>query len=179
VILEQAPEVAMQQLRSACLCVSAALTLVGLALITSRFVPGLDTLLPAPDGFLREQQRHVQLWDDMAGIDRVLADKHDLTGEVIAGRVGLVEAARRFRDLDTAAPQFNHEAFCRTWPGRTDEERYCREVLGFVRTSLNDEPDRRQVVLGRLETEMGDYLRRTAPTYMAGATGHGPRPVRD
>jgi hypothetical protein len=169
----------MRQLRSGCLCLSAAVALVGLAVFAARFVPGLDALLPAPDGYLREQQRNVQLRDDMADIDRVVADKHALTAEVIASRLSLVEAARRFRDLDAAAPQFNREAFCRTWPGRTDEERYCREVMGFVRTTLTDEPGRRQLVMGRLETELGDYLRRTEPAYMAGATGHGARPAQD
>jgi hypothetical protein len=169
----------MRQLRSGCLCVSAALALVGLGLIASRFVPGLDALLPAPDGYLREQQRHVQLREDLAALDQVVADKSEVTAQVIAGRLGLVEAARRFRDLDAAAPEFSREAFCRTWPGRTDEERYCREVLGFVRTSLDDEPGRRRVVLGRLEAEMGDYVRRTEPTYMVGATGRGARPIHD
>jgi hypothetical protein len=169
----------MRQLRSGCLCLSAALALVGLAVFASRFVPGLDGLLPGPDGYVREQQHNLQLREDMAGLNRVIADKHDITAEVIAGRVGLVEAARRFRDLDAAAPQFNREAFCRTWPGRTDEERYCREVIGFVRSTLTDEPDHRHLVMGRLETEFGDYLRRDQTAYAPVATARGSRATHD
>jgi hypothetical protein len=169
----------MRQLRSGCLCLSAALALLGLAVFAARLVPGLDALLPAPDAYLREQQRNLQLRDDMAALNRVNADKHELTEEVIAGRVGLLEAARRFSDLDAAAPQFNRAAFRRTWPGHTDEERYCREVMGFVRTTLSDQPDRRHLVLGQLEAELGDYLRRDRTAYAPVATGRGVRAAQD
>jgi hypothetical protein len=159
--------------------VTAALALVGLAVFASRFVPGLDDLLPTPDGFLREQQRNLQLREGMAAVNRVSADKHELTAEVIAGRLGLVEAAQRFREIDAAAPTFNHEALVLTWPGRTDEERYCREVMGFVRATLSEEPDRRQLVMGQLETELNHYLRRSKTAYAPIATGRAFRGTPD
>jgi hypothetical protein len=78
---------------------------------------------------------------------------------VVAGRLGLVEAAGRFRDL-TPDPPFNQEVFRRAYPGGSDEERYCRQVIAFVRVALREQPGADPSVVGRLEAELQDRLER-------------------
>jgi hypothetical protein len=61
-------------------------------------------------------------------IDR-LYRKRAVVQELVAGRLGLPEAATRFRALDRASPSFHWGRFRDAYPGGGDEERHCREVI--------------------------------------------------
>src|SRR5690242_12435811 len=64
-----------------------------------------------------------------------IAAKQALVDGVIAGRVGLMEAAARFRALNAGEPAYG--GVIRTsYPGASDEESYCRNVIGFVAAQL-------------------------------------------
>jgi hypothetical protein len=90
------------------------------------------------------------------------ADAKDrLTGEVIAGRLSLPEAAARFRALEAGRPN----RYCRTrtdlFPGGSEGERYCRAVITRVVNRLHaEDPAREQEVSARVEAELRDLLAR-------------------
>jgi hypothetical protein len=79
--------------------------------------------------------------------------------EVVAGRRTLLEAALLFRQADRASPSFCPHAFELAYCGDTDEERYCRAVIDFIRWQRKDDPARAAIV-HRLEGELQDLLRR-------------------
>ena len=98
--------------------------------------------------------------DTFARVAERCTQKRRLAEEVIDGRLGLLEAARRYRDLDEQPPPFYWEAFRRTYPGASDDERHCRNVIGYVGTALQDRPDADPALVARLEAELEDLLRR-------------------
>ena len=91
---------------------------------------------------------------------RRATDKRRLAAEAIEGRLSLVDAAARFRDLNAAAPAFNRQAFCTAYPGGSDDERDCRAVLNFVRVELQGRRDADPALAERLEAELHDLLGR-------------------
>ena len=62
-----------------------------------------------------------------------MARKHQVAGDVIAGRLSLLEAAAAFRDLDAEGPPNIpipiRQAFS---AAASDDEAYCRSVLEYV-----------------------------------------------
>jgi hypothetical protein len=63
---------------------------------------------------------------------RCLEGKYAVAQQVLAGRLKLLEAAARFRDLQNAVPQYDWAMFRERYPGQSDEERHCQAVIGFV-----------------------------------------------
>jgi hypothetical protein len=113
--------------------------------------PAFDGADPdADDRELKELNRALQ---------QRIAEKDRLAALVGEGRLALPDAAARFRDLDRQPPPFRWDQFCRSCPGRSDEERHCREVINYVRT-LRDPPGRGDAVAARLEAELRDLLDR-------------------
>jgi hypothetical protein len=85
--------------------------------------------------------------------------KIQVVEEVIAGRLSLVEAAARFRDLWREEPPVSVEGFRRYYAGASDEERYCRAVIGCSGTMTTGQPEKDQEVTRRLEAELAELLR--------------------
>jgi hypothetical protein len=170
----------MRQLRGGFLCLGTAVALVAgiLVLLSGWLTPGPDSLL-SPENLLREQQRDRQLSDDIDALNRILEAKQALARDVADGRLRLAEAARRFHDLDAGAPHFNTEAFRRAYPGSSDEERYCREVIGYAAAAVDDEPSRAAAVRLRLEAELDDHLQLARPTPVGTARTSAFRPLND
>ena len=111
-----------------------------------------DPDLPAPDS-----EAAVGICRDI--LRRVL-EKDRLAGEVIEGRLSLVGAAARYRDLDEQPPPFSWSNFRSAYPGDSDDERHCRAVIVFVRAELGSRPGADPAVVGRLEAELHDLLNR-------------------
>jgi hypothetical protein len=101
---------------------------------------------------------------DVKRIRQRLLHKKELAREVIAGRLTLLQAAARFRDLDRQPPRFYWSAFQVGYPGATDEERHCREVIRYVRMGLLDQPAKRTDLADHLETELQDLLKQRKPS---------------
>src|SRR5262249_39287585 len=93
-------------------------------------------------------------------VTRRVSEKDRLAGEVIGGRVSLVEGAARYRDLDEHPPAFCWREFREVYPGASDDERHCRAVIAHVRAELPNRPGADPALVGRLETELHDLLRR-------------------
>jgi hypothetical protein len=94
-----------------------------------------------------------------ATILRIFA-KRQLARETAAGRRSLVEAAALFRELNRLPPALQ-PAEGPFLTGRTEEERLCRQVIGYV---ANLEHDRSEAAadaaVARLEAELQEELER-------------------
>jgi hypothetical protein len=102
--------------------------------------------------------------DDLEGrldeVTRRIDAKTRVTEEVVAGRLGLLEAAARFRDLTGgSAEALRH--LRGAYDGADDDERFCRAVIAWARTSVPDRtPGEPGPTAPRLEAELRDRLRR-------------------
>ena len=105
-------------------------------------------------------QRGQELDDRIRRALRRFAARRRLAGEVIDGRLTLPEAAAGFRDVSEADPAFDWERFRLVHPGASDDERLCRQVIGYVWVQVQNRPDADPALPGRLEAELEDLLRR-------------------
>jgi hypothetical protein len=112
---------------------------------------GLFDLLGANE---RERLRH----DELVARDRHLLDnvegKKQVTDDVVNQALTLREAAARFQALNAACPEYDWEGFRRAFPGKTDEERHCRQVLAAVQMKIEADQAQGSLLLKRLEEEM-------------------------
>jgi hypothetical protein len=84
--------------------------------------------------------------------------KRSVTDELIARRLTLFEAAAVFHAVDRVRyPQGRPVPIY--FPGKTEEERLCRQVIASVDERLHNRPDR-EAVVARLEQELQEHLRR-------------------
>jgi hypothetical protein len=112
-----------------------------------------------------------------------LVGKTVVADDLRAGRLGLLEAAARFRDLNDADPSFEEGLFRKYAPGATDEERLCRSVIGFVANPPRGSPDPEELVR-RLEAEVEARLadgtlrlREPRPPFTGWASAPPPSPA--
>jgi hypothetical protein len=107
--------------------------------------------------------------------------REEVLGAVIEGRCSLPEAAAHFGELNRSMSGFHWENFRRFYPGASDGERYCRQVIRHVACRLEGRPDQGEAVVRRLEAELEECLRRgpvRLPAEEEGATpGRGPTPA--
>jgi hypothetical protein len=87
-------------------------------------------------------------------------EKHRLAVALVEGRLTLLGAAARFRDLNRENPGLNWERFRRAYPGDSDDERCCRQVIAYIREEMHDHPGADPALPGRLEAEFRDLLSR-------------------
>jgi hypothetical protein len=85
-----------------------------------------------------------------------IAAKEEIVDDLIGGRISLLDAAAQFRALN--AGRRDYLAVIRTtYPGRTDDERMCRNVISFVESAVTSDEDGRYVVY-RLNEELNRLL---------------------
>jgi hypothetical protein len=125
----------------------------------------LLTLLLRPDGRAGPQPGRgaqagpVDLSDrERAAHFRRSEARRRVAQDLAAGRLTLLEAAEHFRDLNGSYPGFNWYQFRRHFPGSSDDERHCRQVIQFV--ALETETGPAAVARQRLEAELEGHLRR-------------------
>jgi hypothetical protein len=94
---------------------------------------------------------------DALVVERVLA-KDQVVREVLADRMTLLQAAAWFRRLNTATPEIPGPD-PRNYPGRTEGERYCRQVLLWARMETEElTPSHAEEIRCRLEAELAAHL---------------------
>jgi len=147
--------------RSACASLTAAfpVALVAWSVIRAPRL-GLDEsrLAELSPGARAARQRREELdRRDRATVSRLWAKK-ELGAGLAEGRLALLEAAARVRELDRQSPDFHWERFRAFYPGASDEERHCREAIGWARTALHAEPSRCREVTERLGGELRRHL---------------------
>ncbi|HEV3236813.1 MAG TPA: hypothetical protein VGZ25_07475 [Gemmataceae bacterium] len=89
---------------------------------------------------------------DRAFIENIEGKKQVIKA-VIDERLTLREAAAQFQTLNLLCPEYDWEGFRRAFPGRTDEERHCRQVLACLRLEVTSNSGRVYALVARLETE--------------------------
>jgi hypothetical protein len=107
-----------------------------------------------------QEERQVKLDLDRQVFQGTPARRAKVLDDMVEGQCSLLEAAACFRDLNQSTPHFPWEHFRRTFPGATDEERHCRQVIELLRWRLEVCPDDRTPAIRRLETELEEHLRR-------------------
>jgi hypothetical protein len=92
--------------------------------------------------------------------DRRIAAKEEAVQELIAGRRKLEEVAAFFAQVDGNDPDLLRWLRYH-YPGKSDQERRWRQVVGCARAVLQHEgdPDKERSVLARLEAEWQRLLR--------------------
>jgi hypothetical protein len=88
---------------------------------------------------------------------RILAKRH-IAHQTAAGAQSLVQAAALYRVLNLHPPA-PVPATCPTLPERSEEERLCRQVIGYVSSYEGELPDA-AAAAARLELELQEELRR-------------------
>jgi hypothetical protein len=106
----------MRPLLRICIC--------GLALCAALLT--LATSLPT-DGHLP-----VETDSRLLLIRRLTSERHEVIDDLAAGRLSFLEAARRFRDLNDGDPVDDLAGMRCTFPGISDDELYCRQVIHYV-----------------------------------------------
>jgi hypothetical protein len=111
---------------------------------------GLDlwNVPTAVDTLEQRAQLDERLDGEVQAALRRTAAKAEVAGEAVDGRFALFEAAARFRDLDTDATQEYRRAWLHLTEGSTDEERYCRQVLGYAALAVRGRADAADVLAG-------------------------------
>jgi hypothetical protein len=90
---------------------------------------------------------------------RILEAKFEIVEELRDGRLNLTEAAARFRDLKNPEIDPHGTLFRLLYKGQSNDERWCRQVIGFVRGGSSNEPSLSPVA-DRLEAELAQDLAR-------------------
>jgi hypothetical protein len=90
--------------------------------------------------------------------------KERVKADLLAHRITLLEAAARFRDLHLTGPLFDwgtwRIALHRRFPNASDDERMCRYVIDGMEMMLTEGSEEARLVIGRLEAELHEHLRR-------------------
>jgi hypothetical protein len=81
----------------------------------------------------------------------------EVADEVRAGRLTLLEAAARARDIQSASPFFPWERFRETHPAGSDDERFCQMVIDLV-TLPSGPRGGSDPVVDRLRAELDEHL---------------------
>ena len=82
---------------------------------------------------------------------RRIAIKDEIVRDLIDGDIDLLRAAAQFRNLNAAYPEYL-EVLHLQYPGRTDGECTCRNVIAYTAVVVAERPDRAEI-LKRLEAE--------------------------
>jgi hypothetical protein len=79
---------------------------------------------------------------------------------VVEGRITLLEAAERFRELNESSCDFSQQMFRKIYAGASDDERYARYVIAVAESECAGDRQRARAVVTRLEAELSESLRR-------------------
>ena len=86
--------------------------------------------------------------------------KQKVVHELLAGRIAFLQAARQFKDLNET-PITCQDDYRSGYPGGSDGEKVCRQVLWWIEADLQDLPQSQAQALRRkLEEELAENLRR-------------------
>jgi hypothetical protein len=117
--------------------------------------------VPHVMGEMAQEQLHSLQLDGRreAGLAR-LTTKRQIGADLATGKLSLLEAAARLRDMNRSGPPSILRARQRHFPGLSEEELSCREAIGWVENWLAEDPSRDRSLIGRLEAELSEHLRR-------------------
>jgi hypothetical protein len=107
---------------------------------------------------LEDERRRGETLDQQSQIVwHNLETKFRVLGNLQAGRLTLYEAAARFRSLNHPGIDDYPALFRLIYQGQSDDERWCRQVLNFVRSDWLDHSDLTSLA-DQLEAELTQEL---------------------
>ncbi len=115
------------------------------------------------EGANQEKERRANLERRGTIVFRRLAAKRQITGEVLAGKVTLFQAAALFEYLNDT-PDDCRDPFRELIPGNSDGEKLCRQVIGWVEQgprARTYKPGAEQRVQ-QLEADLAEHLAQNA-----------------
>jgi hypothetical protein len=143
------------------LFLSVGITVLVGALALLAWVWWKDDICPGRRGPHSEEVRLTHLEQTRRALFRRLKRKHRVTHAVLARQVTLLEAAAYFRALNYQPPDHNWDQFRTRWPGDSDDERHCHEVIHWVYLAMTDtDPCLAEAVRANLDGELSAHLRR-------------------
>jgi hypothetical protein len=135
-----------------------ALALIAAALDLIPRLTGLEGGITGLPGLLalrkQEGTRGRDLDEGQAAARDRHAERDRVIEDVIAGQRTLQSGADALRALYARAPQSERDTLRKLYPARSEEETYCRAVIGFVAVALEDRPEEVRPVVARLEKEL-------------------------
>jgi hypothetical protein len=108
-----------------------------------------------------DEQLGAELEDKSTALHRANDIKQDVAREVLAGRMTLSRAAAAYQEIHEHLP-IAWDLIRNHYEGKTDRERWSRNVISWVRAEANDRPDQRET-LARLDGELERFLEETGP----------------
>jgi hypothetical protein len=126
--------------------------------------PGPESPLWDLPGLAREicqiNQRGAELERQETAYWRRHAARQQVVYDLIAQRLTLLKAAARFRELNAEAGAYGERLIAHC-PGRTEEERLCRQVMCWAEGELRGQsPGLAEQVAARLGAELQHHLER-------------------
>jgi hypothetical protein len=108
-----------------------------------------------------EERHHEEVIRHREEIVRRRRETHQaISRDMAEGRLTLLEAAGRCRDLDRRTEQFPWDGFRRGFRGATDDERHCREAIVMFRVHSPLSGAATAERARQLEAEFQDHLAR-------------------
>jgi hypothetical protein len=143
-------------------------TLVGIALVLglAGVLLSLWPAPPAPDLQLSPDVQTVSLQTPNTDFLERYAVQRKVVAQVYRQKLPLLMAAARFEELYARQPNLRDQIE-RCYPGRSDVERHCRQIISFVRLWMSDQPDADAVAM-RLEAELRRHFGPLADETRAG-----------
>src|SRR5262245_1705481 len=129
------------------------------------------------DRIARQRRHRVMLDVEDEIVLRRIARKEALVQELLAGRMGLLETAAWFRELNAERPDYL-PMIRNAFPGSTDDERYCRNVIYYAQSYLNASGASDSAAVERLHAELARCSARGGVTLPAVPTSPE-RPAAD
>jgi hypothetical protein len=84
--------------------------------------------------------------------------KHAIIVDLLAGRLTLLQAGRQFKDLNET-PITCQDDYRPNFPGRTDEEKVCRQVLLWLENELHERGrPQAEAIVQRFEDELRRHM---------------------
>jgi len=99
---------------------------------------------------------------DIEIMKRCAEAKNQVAGEWINGEITLPEAAEEYRTINASRPP-HLPASLKGYPGNSEEERLCRQVMMYAEFILRGRSDAK-AVLARLESELETYVAKIRST---------------
>lgn len=105
----------------------------------------------------QERMRTAELNEQRVAAHRRILAKSAVIEALAEGKIDLLEAARRCRDL-TTPDAIVMSTLRRQFPNMPDDELFCRHVIALVESLLEEDPARTEAVVCRLNDELCCYL---------------------
>jgi len=139
--------------------IASILLFTGLGLVCASWIggPRLRDVSDVARFLVEQYQRTETLQIHREVTMKCFEGKRRVTEEVVAGHLGLLEAAAEFRNLHPPLDD-GYDPISGTTDGSVTEKYLCNTVLAWVRDQVEHSPGQATAILDRLETEYREHF---------------------